>query len=69
MVRRHVVGHDKHFLQRVGDRARGAEIDFLLGLYRDHEFVRYLLGELKLPDTVERIARADTGSPPPRGSR
>ena len=53
------MGHDAHFLQRVGDRARGADIDFLLGLYRDHEFVRYLLGELKVRGAVSyaRIGR------------
>jgi hypothetical protein len=51
-------GHDLHFLQRVSDRTRGAEMDFLLGLYRDREFVRFLLGELHIAPGVGAVALA-----------
>jgi hypothetical protein len=52
------VGHDLHFLQRVSDRTRGAEMDFMIGLYRDREFVRYLLAELHIGPDVGAVALA-----------
>jgi hypothetical protein len=59
------MGHDVHFLQRI-DRLRSEHAEFALGLYRDHEFVRYLLSKLALPEHEQRvaIALADGGRGP-----
>lgn len=51
------MGHDTHFLQRL-DRVKSDHVDFLLGLYRDHELVKYLLSHVKLPPGTERVALA-----------
>jgi hypothetical protein len=50
------VPHAHHFLERL-DRVTRAQMDFALGLYRDHEAVRYVLEHVKLPE-AERIALA-----------
>lgn len=49
------MGHDHHFLERL-DRASRVEIDFALGLYRDHEALRVVLDSARLPPEVERVA-------------
>ncbi len=50
-----VVPHAHHFLERL-DRVTRAQTEFLLGLYRDHEAVKYILDHVKLPEKAERIA-------------
>jgi hypothetical protein len=59
------MGHDEHFLERL-DRVATDHMDLALGLYRDHELVRYILTHLRLPEAAERIALAleDGGSGP-----
>lgn len=47
--------HDAHFLQRT-DRLRPAQAEFALALYRDYELVRTLLGQLRVSESVERVA-------------
>jgi hypothetical protein len=51
------VPHDAHFLERL-DRVRADETDLALGLYRDHELVRFILSHAKLPADAERVAIA-----------
>ncbi len=49
------MGHDHHFLERL-DRASREHVEFALGLYRDHEALRYLLAHLRLGDATARVA-------------
>ncbi len=49
------MGHDHHFLERL-DRVQTSHVEAALGLYRDHEAVRFVLDELALPEKVERVA-------------
>jgi hypothetical protein len=60
------MAHDEHFLRRLDRVQRADQVDYLLGLYRDHEFVRYLLTHVKLPPDAERVALAveDSGDGP-----
>jgi hypothetical protein len=60
------MAHDEHFLRRLDRVQRGDQLDYLLGLYRDHEFVRYLLTHVKLPPDADRVALAveDSGDGP-----
>ena len=60
------MGHDEHFLRRLDRVERADQVDYLLGLYRDHEFVRYLLTQVKLPPDADRVALAveDSGGGP-----
>jgi hypothetical protein len=51
------MGHDEHFLERL-DRVASDHMALALGLYRDHELVRYILTHLRLPEAAERIAIA-----------
>ena len=51
------VPHDAHFLERL-DRVKTHETDLALGLYRDHELVRFILSHAKLPAEAERVAIA-----------
>jgi SEC-C motif len=51
------VPHDAHFLERL-DRVRADETDLALGLYRDHELVRFILSHAKIPPEAERVAIA-----------
>ena len=48
-------GHQDHFLSRL-DRLAVPEVELALGLYRDHELVRFLLAALRLPEGAERVA-------------
>jgi hypothetical protein len=59
------MGHDEHFLQRL-DRMDREQVELALGLYRDHELVRYILEHTHLPEGTERVALAldDTGAGP-----
>jgi len=47
--------HDEHFLRRL-DRLSAAQVDMALALYRDHELMKMLLGELQVGDSIERVA-------------
>ncbi len=47
--------HAEHFLSRI-DRLGAQHAELALGLYRDHELVRYILGHQALSDHVERVA-------------
>jgi len=47
--------HDEHFLRRL-DRLTGTQVDMALALYRDHELMKMLLGELEVSDSIERVA-------------
>jgi hypothetical protein len=60
------MAHDEHFLRRLDRVQRADQLDYLLGLYRDHEFVRYLLSQVKLPPDADRVALAveDSGGGP-----
>jgi hypothetical protein len=51
------VAHAHHFLERL-DRVTRSHAEFALGLYRDHEAVRYVLDRANLPDDVDRVALA-----------
>jgi len=44
------MGHDEHFLGRL-DRVHRDQVDLALGLYRDHELVRAILLDARLPPT------------------
>ncbi|HSO00588.1 MAG TPA: SEC-C metal-binding domain-containing protein [Candidatus Nanopelagicales bacterium] len=48
-------GHQHHFLSRL-DRLARPDVELALELYRDHEQVHFLLGELRVPEGHERIA-------------
>src|SRR5258708_6230897 len=57
--------HDAHFLERL-DRVDRKHVELALGLYRDHELVRYILSHTRLAEGVERIAIAlEEGSEAP----
>ena len=59
------MGHDDHFLQRL-DRVEREHVELALGLYRDHELVRFILTNARVPADAERVAIAlenDSGSP------
>ena len=47
--------HAAHFLERL-DRVTREQTEFALGLYRDGEAVRYVLGHVKLPPAAQRVA-------------
>jgi len=49
--------HAHHFLGRL-DRVTREQTEFALGLYRDHEAVRYVLDQVNLPASAERVALA-----------
>ena len=49
--------HAHHFLQRL-DRVTREQTEFALGLYRDHEAVRYVLDHVNLPPAAQRVALA-----------
>jgi SEC-C motif len=51
------VPHAHHFLERL-DRVTREQMEFALGLYRDHEAVRFLLGHVNLPPAAQRVALA-----------
>jgi hypothetical protein len=51
------VGHDEHFLERL-DRVDQKHVELALGLYRDHELVRHIVSDVRLPDGAERVAIA-----------
>lgn len=51
------MAHAHHFLERL-DRVTRAHAEFALGLYRDHEAVRYVLERANLPEDVDRVALA-----------
>ncbi len=51
------VPHAHHFLGRL-DRVTREQTEFALGLYRDHEGVRYVLDQVNLPPSAERVAIA-----------
>jgi hypothetical protein len=59
------MGHDEHFLQRL-DRIDREQVELALGLYRDHELVRYILSHTNLPEGTQRVALAldDGGAGP-----
>ncbi len=61
------MGHDTHFLQRLDTRAtRRDHVEYMMGLYHDHELVKYVLEHVKLPADATRVAFAaeDAGEPP-----
>jgi len=45
----------EHFLSRL-DRLAGPEVDVALGLYRDPQLLRSVLGMVSLPDSAARVA-------------
>jgi hypothetical protein len=49
------VPHAHHFLERL-DRVTRAQTEFALGLYRDHEAVKFVLEHAAIKEGVERIA-------------
>jgi hypothetical protein len=51
------VPHAHHFLERL-DRVTREQMEFALGLYRDHEAVRFVLGHVNLPEATQRVALA-----------
>jgi hypothetical protein len=51
------VPHAHHFLERL-DRVTREQMEFALGLYRDHEAVRFVLSRVNLPLAAERVALA-----------
>lgn len=56
------MGHDEHFLQRL-DRVDRDHVELALGLYRDHELIRFILSNVRLPDGAERVAIALENDP------
>jgi hypothetical protein len=54
------MGHDEHFLQRL-DRVDRSHVELALGLYRDHELIRYILANARVPADAERVAIALEG--------
>jgi hypothetical protein len=52
------MGHDVHFLERLDRVESGDLLALALGLYRDHELVKYVLTHVHLPDGAERVALA-----------
>jgi hypothetical protein len=59
------MGHDEHFLERL-DRVRRHHVELALGLYRDHDLVRAILSDGRVPAGAERVALAleDGGAGP-----
>jgi hypothetical protein len=59
------MAHDQHFLERL-DRVRRDHVELALGLYRDHELVRAILSDGRVPADAERVALAleDGGAGP-----
>jgi hypothetical protein len=53
------VGHDHHFLERL-DRATREQTEFALSLYRDHEALKFVLDQARLPapEQAPRVALA-----------
>jgi hypothetical protein len=51
------VPHDAHFLQRV-ERASHEHLEIAMGLYRDHELVKYVLDHVRVPEGSDRVALA-----------
>jgi hypothetical protein len=51
------MGHDEHFLERL-DRVPRQHVELALGMYRDHELVRAILRDARVPANAERIALA-----------
>ena len=49
------MGHDLHFLERL-ERLRDDQVSEALSFYRDHELVKIVLQELKLPEAIDRVA-------------
>jgi hypothetical protein len=49
--------HDEHFLGRL-DRVPREHVELALGLYRDHELVKALLADARLPAGAGRVALA-----------
>ena len=47
--------HAEHFLSRL-DRLAGPEVELALGLYRDPDLLRSILGAVNLPDGATRVA-------------
>lgn len=47
--------HDEHFLRRL-DRLSATQVGMALALYRDHDLMKMLLGELRVGDSIERVA-------------
>jgi hypothetical protein len=47
--------HAEHFLRRL-DRLAGPEVELALGLYRDPDLLRSVLGEVSLPESAQRVA-------------
>ncbi len=56
IVASRTMGHDEHFLERL-DRVPRQHVELALGLYRDHDLVRAILLDARLPET-ERVALA-----------
>jgi hypothetical protein len=58
------VPHDEHFLERL-DRVSHSyeELELALGLYRDHELVRFVLDHVRLPEGASRVALALSADP------
>lgn len=55
-------GHAAHFLTRV-DRLNAEHAELALGLYRDHELVKYLMHLLHVPTDTPRVALALDDTP------
>jgi hypothetical protein len=51
------MGHDEHFLERL-DRVPRQHVELALGLYRDHDLVRSILRDARVPADAERIGLA-----------
>jgi hypothetical protein len=49
--------HDAHFLERL-DRVPRQHVELALGLYRDHELVRTILADARIPADANRVALA-----------
>lgn len=47
--------HQHHFLSRL-DRVSGPHVELALSLYREPELVRYVLGQVRLPEQAPRVA-------------
>ena len=51
------MAHDEHFLERL-DRVPREHVELALGLYRDHELVKAILADARLPPGASRVALA-----------
>jgi hypothetical protein len=59
--------HDEHFLRRLERVEHDRDqFELAMGLYRDHELVRFILSHVRLPDEADRVALAleDGGAGP-----